>query len=162
MVALYSVFYFAFNFECLSEWMCMGASRRVCVRLCVSFSNMRGRIPCPLLFGSMTYMSPPHSSRKSWKDTVKTDLRAIAINQPAWIDIQKKRLECRGLCKEDVTQIALAQDESVDKPLTCPVCRRSFHSPRTLPLAQVFSSASQAYLRPDWSNSMAAVSSPIP
>ena len=125
--------------------MCMGASRRVCVHLWVSFSNMRGRIPCPLLFGSMTYMSPSNSSRKSWKCTAKTDLRAIAINQAVWIDIQNKRLECRGLCKEDVMQIVLAQDESVDKPLTCPVCRRSFHSPRTLFLAQVFSAASQAY-----------------
>ena len=142
--------------------MCMGASRRVCVCLCVSVSNMRGRIPCPLLFGPMTYMSPPHSSRKSWKDTVKTDLRAIAMNQAAWIDIQNKRLECRGLCKEDVTQCVLAQDESVDTPLTCTVCRRSFHSPRTLPLAQLFSSASQAYLRPGWSNSMATVSSMVP
>ena len=99
----------------------MGVSRRVCVRLCVSFSNMRCRIPCPLLFGSMTYISPPHSSKKSWKGTVKTDLRAIAINQAAWIDIQNKRLECRGLCKEDVTEIVLAQNESVDKPLTRPV-----------------------------------------
>ena len=119
MVALYSVFNFAFNFECLSEWMCMGASRRVCVFLCESVSNMRGRIPCPLLFGSRTYMSPPRTSRKSWKDAVKTDLRATAIIQAAWIDIQNLRLECRGLCKRDVTQIVLAQDESVDKPLTC-------------------------------------------
>ena len=133
MAALYSVFYFAFNFECLSEWMCLGASRRICVCLCVSVSNVRGRIPWPL-FGSMTYyMSPSNSSRQSWKDTLKTDLKSIAINQAAWIDIQNKRLECRGLCKENVTQIVLAQDELVGKALTCPVCRLSFHSPRTLP-----------------------------
>ena len=83
--------------------MCMGASRRVCMCLGVSVSNMRGRIPCPLLFGSMTYMSPLHSSKNSWIDTVKTDLRAIALNQAAWIDILNKRLECKDLCKEDVT-----------------------------------------------------------
>ena len=184
--------------------MCLGAARRICVCLRVSVSNVRSRIPRPL-FGSMTYyMSPSNSSKQSWKETLKTDLKAIAINQAAWIDIQNKRLECRGLCKENVMQIVLAQDESVGKahaqladaistapghcPRTLPQDNAPGHCPRTLPqdiapghcprtlpqdiapghcprtlfLAQVFSSASQAYLRQGWSNTMAAVSSLAP
>ena len=71
-----------------------------------------------------------------------------------WIDIASERGEWRGRFKEGVSRIVRAQDEPADKPLTCPVCGRSFRRRQGNARHKCFGVRANPNLRPGWCNSV--------